>query len=131
MERRAKREELRRKEKAKTNALLCFCVILFVLLSALLVMQRNLVNNMDARITELNSEYDMLLKVNDDLQGKLMSARNLSSVEAYASGQLGMVPSSASHISYVSYSPQSAVASSDGVVATAETFASWISGWFK
>lgn len=77
--------------------------LLFVMLSSILVVQRNAINNLDSQIRSLESEYSQAAQLNDDLSGQLMQAQNIKDIESYALNKLGMIKATKKHYTYVSY----------------------------
>ena len=92
-----------KKSSMQTSAMLLVLIAVFFLYSSVLVYERNSVNNLDSEVMQLQSEYDKIEKTNADLEGQLLSAKNLNDIEKYAVNALGMVKSNSGDITYVSY----------------------------
>ncbi|MFA0815644.1 MAG: septum formation initiator family protein [Anaerofustis sp.] len=102
--------QIRKKKKMKvkksciqSSAVFLVLIAVFFLYSSVLVYERNSINNLDSQVMQLQSDYDKITKTNADLEGKLLSARNLNDIEQYAVNVLGMVQSNSGNITYVSY----------------------------
>ena len=91
------------KSKFKAYIGLMLVVMLFCVYSLVLVGQRNMINNLDNEIRGLQKQYNNAVKVNDDLQGQLLRARNIQDIEYYATQVLGMVKPTSDNVVYVSY----------------------------
>ena len=92
-----------KKSSIQASAMLLVLIAVFFLYSSVLVYERNSINNLDSEVMQLQSEYDKIEKTNADLEGQLLSAKNLNDIEKYAVNALGMVKSNSGDITYVSY----------------------------
>ncbi len=92
-----------KKSSMQASAMLLVLIAVFFLYSSVLVYERNSINNLDSEVMQLQSEYDKIEKTNADLEGQLLSAKNLNDIEKYAVNALGMVKSNSGDITYVSY----------------------------
>ena len=92
-----------KKSSIQASAMLLVLIAVFFLYSSVLVYERNSINNLDSEVMQLQSEYDKIKKTNADLEGQLLSAKNLNDIEKYAVNALGMVKSNSGDITYVSY----------------------------
>ena len=92
-----------KKSSIQASAMLLVLIAVFFLYSSVLVYERNSINNLDSEVMQLQSEYDKIEKTNADLEGQLLSAKNLNDIEKYAINALGMVKSNSGDITYVSY----------------------------
>lgn len=121
---RMKRKTVRiKKNRIKTSAMLLISFVIFCAYSALMVWQSNTIIRLGTQISALTTEYETAVKNNDDLNGQILKARDLSAVDYYASSVLGMEKAENSDITYV------AVSASDTTVASAAqpAFMAWLS----
>ena len=111
----------------QTSTAVLLLVLLFCLYSCLMMVEHSYIYSLDVEIRELESEYELALKKNDDLQTQLLSSGNLYDIEQYAADVLGMIKPQSSYISYVSYdSPES-----DDTMYANNSFISWVSELFN
>ncbi|NLW70441.1 MAG: hypothetical protein GX061_05100 [Eubacteriaceae bacterium] len=103
-------------------------VIMLFSYSAILVYNRSVINALDTQIRKLENEYSTACKVNDDLQGRIIEAKNLTQIEDYAVTRLGMIQAKNTYISYVSYTPKAV----EIQTASGDTqLISWLKGLFR
>lgn len=127
MNRSAKRKADSRKYKPMTvSTAVLLLVLLFCFYSVLLMCERSCIYSLDDEIRQLESEYELAVKKNDDLQTELLKSGNLNEIEQYATNVLGMIKPQSSYISYVSYGANY----SDDVVSADNSFIAWISSLF-
>ena len=118
-----------KKSSIQASAMLLVLIAVFFLYSSVLVYERNSINNLDSEVMQLQSEYDKIEKTNADLEGQLLSAKNLNDIEKYAVNALGMVKSNSGDITYVSYSDTDTKTAGNDQNDIA--FLSWVSDLFN
>ena len=99
-----KNQRNKRQSEKKRNvaSVLSLCCILFIFFSVILMYQRNVINELDFDIRNLEDKYEQATLINDDLQGKLMQAARVEEIEKYAL-KMGMVKRDTRKAEYVSY----------------------------
>ena len=99
-----KNQRNKRQSEKKRNvaSVLSLCCILFIFFSVILMYQRNVINELDFDIRNLEDKYEQSTLINDDLQGKLMQAARVEEIEKYAL-KMGMVKRDTRKAEYVSY----------------------------
>lgn len=118
----------KRTRKTRGNFAVTMLIIMVLVYSVVMVYFRSSINALDTEIRQLKEEYSALVKINDDLQGRIIEAHNLNEIEEYAVNKLGMIRPSDSHVSYVAYERNDIGAQT----AKADTqIIAWIKGLFK
>ena len=118
----------KRTRKNRGNFAVTMLIIMVLVYSVVMVYFRSSINALDTEIRQLKEEYSALVKINDDLQGRIIEAHNLNEIEEYAVNKLGMIRPSDSHVSYVAYERNDIGAQT----AKADTqIIAWIKGLFK
>ena len=92
-----------KKKGMQLSSALIFFTVLFCIFAMTLVYERNMINDLDSQIRDLENDYSIAVKLNEDLEGQLLSARNLDAVANYATKELGMVAAGKKDFDYVSY----------------------------
>ena len=98
-----KKKVVVKKKGLQLSSALIFFTVLFCIFAMTLVYERNMINDLDSQIRDLENEYSTAVKLNEDLEGQLLSARNLDAVADYATTKLGMVAAEQKDFDYVSY----------------------------
>lgn len=125
------RHESRQSNRKKTKNMslstaVLLLVIVFCFYSVLLMCERSYIYALNDELRELESEYELAVKKNDDLQTELLRSGSLNDIEQYATNVLGMIKPQGSYISYVSYK----TAESEENVYADNSFIDWISSLF-
>ncbi|MBR4395566.1 MAG: septum formation initiator family protein [Eubacteriaceae bacterium] len=121
-------ESKKRTRRTRGNFAVTMLIIMVLVYSVVMVYFRSSINALDTEIRQLKEEYSALVKINDDLQGRIIEAHNLNEIEEYAVNKLGMIRPTDSYVSYVAYERN------DTGVQTAKADAqiiAWIKGLFK
>lgn len=92
-----------KKKGMQLSSALIFFIVLFCVFAMTLVYERNMINDLDSQIRDLENEYNTAVKLNEDLEGQLLSAKNLDAVANYATKELGMIAAGKKDFDYVSY----------------------------
>jgi len=92
---------VRVRENTMKRTLIIVCV--FLASSALLVIQRHMINDLDTQIRSLESDYKDVLSLNDSLNGRVIQSYSLKEIEDYAVNKLGMIAPDNAHTEYVTY----------------------------
>ena len=98
-----KKKVIVKKKSLQLSSALIFFTVLFCIFAMTLVFERNMINDLDSQIRDLENAYNTAVKLNEDLEGQLLSARNLDVVANYATKELGMVAAEQKDFDYVAY----------------------------
>ncbi len=119
-----KKKKIRiKKSQIKTSGMIFICFVVFCAYCVSMVWQSNSIISMDSEIRALQEDYEAVVRINDDLQGQIMQAKNLTEVDDYATNVLGMVKADNSNIGYVSFNTNDSATA----VADQSGFMSWLS----
>jgi cell division protein FtsB len=120
-----------KKSNLQISAMLIVLVVVFCMLSSIQVYESNIINDLDAQISDLQDQYDQAVRLNEDLEGQLLESNNLSAIEDYATNELGMVQANGNDVSYVSYDSGGSVQEAAEQTVQYISLLSWVSGLFK
>lgn len=98
-----KKKVVVRNKGMQLSSALIFFTVLFCIFAMTLVYERNMINDLDSQIRDLEDQYSTAVKLNEDLEGQLLSARNLDAVANYATKELGMVAAEQKDFNYIAY----------------------------